>query len=75
VVVPGGEADAERLAGCVEGEEEGYGVCSSRDGYAEAVAGLDVGAVEGQGGLGRHSTSSYRRKLTAGMMLRVGHNA
>ena len=59
--VDGGEADAEGLACGVEGEEESDGVCSARDGYAEAVAGLDVGAVERQGRLGRHSTSSYRR--------------
>ena len=51
VDVGGGEADAEGFAGCgvggVEGEEEGDGVGSAGDGYADAVAGADVGAVEG----------------------------
>jgi hypothetical protein len=51
VDVDGGEADAEGFTGCgvggVEGEEESDGVCSAGDGYAETVAGLDVGAVEG----------------------------
>jgi len=47
----------------VESEEESDGVCTARDGYAETVAGLDLCAVEGKGGLGRHSTSSYRRNF------------
>jgi hypothetical protein len=47
VDVGGGEADAEGLACGVEGEEESDGVGTAGDGYAEAVAGLDVGAVEG----------------------------
>jgi len=51
--VDGGEADAQGLA-CgvvcgVDGEEEGYGVRAAGDGYADAVAGVDVGAVEGKG--------------------------
>jgi hypothetical protein len=52
VDVGGAEADAEGFAGGgvggVEGEEEGYGVCATGDGYADAVAGFDVGAVEGE---------------------------
>ncbi len=55
-----GEADAERVAcggiGGVEVQEESDGVCSARDGYAETIAGLDLCAVEGEGGLGRHAT-------------------
>jgi hypothetical protein len=51
VDVNGREADAEGFAGgCVggmEGEEESDGVCASGEGDAEAVAGLDVGSVEG----------------------------
>ena len=46
-----GEADAKGFAcggiGGVEGQEESDGVCSTGDGYAETVAGLDVSAVEG----------------------------
>jgi len=34
----------------VEGEEEGHGVCAAGDGYADAVAWVDVGAVEGERG-------------------------
>ena len=47
-----GEADAEGFAWGVvcgmESEEERDGVCAARDGYADAVAGLDVGAGEGR---------------------------
>jgi hypothetical protein len=75
VNVDGGEADAEGFACSVKGEEESGGVCSTGDGYAETVAWLDVGAIEGQGGFSRHSTSSYRRKLPAGMMLRLDRDA
>ena len=50
--VGGAEADSEGFAGGgvggVEGEKQGYGVCSAGDGYADAVAGFDVGAVEGE---------------------------
>jgi len=52
VDMDGAEADAKGLArggvGGVEGEEKSDGVCSAGDGCAEAVAGLDVGAVEGE---------------------------
>lgn len=54
VDVDGGEADAEGLACGVEGEEESYGVCSAGEGYAETVAGLDLGAVEGEWRGGGH---------------------
>jgi hypothetical protein len=51
------EADAERVVFCgvggMDGEQEGYGVRAAGDGDADAVAGLDVGAIEGEGG-GRH---------------------
>jgi GNAT superfamily N-acetyltransferase len=54
VDVDGAEADAEGFArrgvGGVEGEEEGYGVRAPGDGYADAVSGLDVGAIEGKRG-------------------------
>jgi hypothetical protein len=54
VHVRGGETDAEGFAlgivGGVEGEEQGDGVGSAGDGYADAVAGVDVVAVEGEGG-------------------------
>jgi len=63
VDVDGGEADAKGFALGVESEEESDGVCTARDGYAETVAGLDLCAVEGKGGLGRHSISSYRRNF------------
>ncbi len=57
VDVSGGEADAEGLArggvGGVEGEEEGDGVCAAGDGYADTVAGFDMGTIEGEWG-GRH---------------------
>jgi hypothetical protein len=55
VDVDGGEAYPEGFACGVEGEEEGDGVCAAGDGYTEAVAGLEVGAVEREGGCGhRH---------------------
>ena len=58
VDVDGGEADAEvgvrRGVGGVEGAEEGDGVCSAGDGGADAVAGADVGAVEGEVDRGWH---------------------
>jgi hypothetical protein len=38
-----------RVVGGVEGEEEGDGVGSAGEGYADAVAGLDVVAIEGEG--------------------------
>ena len=48
------ETDAEGVAlgvvGCVEGEEEGNGVGSAGDGDADAVSGVDLGSVEGEGG-------------------------
>jgi hypothetical protein len=58
--VDGGETDAESVAFgviCgVESEEESYGVGSAGDGGADAVAGADVFAREGEaGGLG-HQT-------------------
>jgi hypothetical protein len=52
VDVDGAEADAEGFArgvvGGVESEEKRYGIGSAGDGCAEAVAGFDVGAVEGE---------------------------
>ncbi len=56
--VGGGEPDAEGFACGVEGEEEGDGVCAAGDGDAEAVAGLDVGAVEGKGGCWHDSVTA-----------------
>ena len=54
VDVDGAEADAEGFVGCgvggVEGEEEGHGIGATGDGYADAVAGTDVGAIEGEWG-------------------------
>jgi GNAT superfamily N-acetyltransferase len=54
VDVDGAEADAEGFArggvGGVEGKEESDGIGSTGDGCAEAVARLDVGAVEGERG-------------------------
>lgn len=46
-----------RCVGGLEGEEEGYGVGSAGDGYADAVAGFDVSAVEGEGGGCGHAAS------------------
>ncbi len=50
--VGGAQADAEGFArggvGGVEGEEESDRVCAAGDGNADAVAGLDVGAIEGE---------------------------
>jgi hypothetical protein len=58
--VDSGETDAESVAFgviCgVEGEEEGYGVGSAGDGGADAVAGADVFAREGEAGGLRHQT-------------------
>ena len=58
--VDGGEADAESVAFCVvcgvESEEKSDGVGSARDGGAEAVAGMDVFAREGEGGGLGHQT-------------------
>ena len=52
VDVHGGKTCAEGVAFCVvcgvQGEEEGDGVCSARDGGAETIAGFDVFAVEGE---------------------------
>src|SRR5207248_9379581 len=54
VNVDGAETYSEAVAfGCVcgvEGEEEGYGVGPAGDGDADAVAGVDVCAIEGQDG-------------------------
>jgi len=65
VDVNGGEDDAEgfaRLAvGGVEGEEKGDGVCSTRDGAAEAVAGADVFAGEGECGRCGHRVNRNAR--------------
>ena len=51
VDVRGGETYSESIApggvGGVEGEKEGDGVGSARDGHADAVAGVDVVSVEG----------------------------
>jgi hypothetical protein len=47
VDVDGREADAEGFSCGVEGEDESDGVCSAGDGYAEAVAGLDLCLREG----------------------------
>ena len=62
VDVDGAEADAEGVAGrsvCrVEGEEECDGVSAAGDGDADAVSGLDVGAVEGKGGSSWHELPS-----------------
>ena len=53
VDVDGGEAYSEGvifgLIGGLEGEEESYGVGSAGDCGADAVAGVDVGAIEGEG--------------------------
>jgi hypothetical protein len=52
VNVDGAEADAECVVLCrvggVEGEQKGHGVRTTGDGDADAVARLDVGAVEGK---------------------------
>ena len=54
VDVRGAETDAEGFArdgvGGLEGEEESYRVCAAGDGDADAVAGFNVGAVEGECG-------------------------
>ena len=71
VDVDGAEADAEGFAGGgvggVEGEEEGDGVCTAGDGGAEAVAGLDLDAVEGES-RGGHPTyvSWWKESCPAG---------
>jgi hypothetical protein len=64
VNVNGGEADAEGvvfgLIRGLEGQEQSYGVSSAGDGDADAVAGADVGAVEGKWESCRHAALSYR---------------
>ena len=58
VDVDGGETDSEGFAGggvgFVEAKEEGDGVGSTGDGGADAVAGVDVVAAEGESGRRRH---------------------
>jgi len=60
VDVGGAEADAERVVLCdvgrVEGAQECYRVCAAGDSDADAVAGFNVGAVEGECGWARHKS-------------------
>jgi hypothetical protein len=42
----------------VEGEKESYGVGTAGDGDTDAIAGFDVGAVEGEHGGRRHELPS-----------------